>query len=171
MKFQIYPIFFYFKEFEKKRGIVNKVSRQVTIDRSNVRITLQMERIFKNYNRMLKLFRCYGDSSSDNESIKEAGMAYFTKNLGFLVYKDGKNHMDASNDIQYSIGSGLLFRSVLFLITFLLQNIYIEIDTQKIDIDLLRKLFNGKAITEINANQCSTIISKGSRTKNVCYAR
>ncbi|PKK79751.1 hypothetical protein RhiirC2_704768 [Rhizophagus irregularis] len=37
----------------------------------------------------------------------------------FLVYKDGKNHMDASND------------------------------------------------TEINANQCSTIISKGSRTKNV----
>ncbi|CAB5368094.1 unnamed protein product [Rhizophagus irregularis] len=79
--------------------------------------------------------------------------------------------MDASNDIQYSIGSGLLFRSVLFLITFLLQNIYIEIDTQKIDIDLLRKLFNGKAITEINANQCSTIISKGSRTKNVCYAR
>ncbi|CAB5373417.1 unnamed protein product [Rhizophagus irregularis] len=52
---------------------------------------------------MLKLFRCYGDSSSDNESIKEAGMAYFTKNLGFLVYKDGKNHMDASNDIQYSI--------------------------------------------------------------------
>ncbi|CAB4442207.1 unnamed protein product [Rhizophagus irregularis] len=31
---------------------------------------------------MLKLFRCYGDSSSDNESIKEAEMAYFTKNLG-----------------------------------------------------------------------------------------
>ncbi|CAB5373416.1 unnamed protein product [Rhizophagus irregularis] len=48
-----------------------------------------------------------------------------------------------------------------------LQISYIEIDTQKIDIDLLRKLFNGKAITEINANQCSTIISKGSRTKNV----
>ncbi|CAB5211810.1 unnamed protein product [Rhizophagus irregularis] len=60
--------------------------------------------------------------------------------------------MDASNDIQYSIEK---------------WHRYIEIDTQKIDIDLLRKLFNGKAITEINANQCSTIISKGSRTKNV----
>ncbi|CAB4446291.1 unnamed protein product [Rhizophagus irregularis] len=237
------------------------------------------------------------DSSSDNESIKEAEMAYFTKNLGVstIIYStvpieypatspDGvatvfsiqgwKNHMDAFNDIQYFIGSGggspiqkcpffgnisvtkyvrecqgikhcsftdsdlinaehckVDFESDIFkqinknnkennkenytYITFLAaqdsqckfkQNgitcsgqpklirllekesykyrwiigctnykpqekwhRYIEIDTQKIDIDLLRKLFNGEAITERNANQCSTIISKSSRTKKCAY--
>ncbi|CAB4438841.1 unnamed protein product [Rhizophagus irregularis] len=69
------------------------------------------------------------DSSIDNESIKEVEMAYFTKNLGVSTIihltvpmecpatsSDGvatvfsiqgwKNHMNAFNDIQYSIGSG-----------------------------------------------------------------
>ncbi|CAB5381523.1 unnamed protein product [Rhizophagus irregularis] len=68
------------------------------------------------------------DSSIDNESIKEVEMAYFTKNLGVSTIihltvlmecpatsPDGvvtvfsiqgwKNHMNAFNDVQYSIGS------------------------------------------------------------------
>ncbi|CAB5396342.1 unnamed protein product [Rhizophagus irregularis] len=115
--------------------------------------------------------KCYGDSSSDNESIN----GIFYENLGFLVYKDGKNHMDASNDIQYSIGSGLLFRSVLFLITFLLQNITFLIHNVNLSkiVSLVMDDLNLHDYLQyrwiigygINANQCSTIISKGSRTK------
>ncbi|CAB4436469.1 unnamed protein product [Rhizophagus irregularis] len=134
------------------------------------------------------------DSSSDNETK----MAYFTKNLGVstVIYStvpieypatssDGvatvfsiqgwKDHMDAFNDIQYSIGGGGGSpiqkndkEHCTYTIFLAAQDSHL-VDTQQIDIDLLRKLFNGEAIMEKNIDQCSTIISKSSRTKKCAY--
>ncbi|CAB4436569.1 unnamed protein product [Rhizophagus irregularis] len=222
--FRSMGFFLILQVFGWKRGEWLKSFPQVTLERSNVRnhtsrwdnfyvIEILDEEVYdaNKDTQNIQILPINSDSSSDNETK----MAYFTKNL---VYKGWKDHMDAFNDIQYSIGGGggspiqkcpffgdisvtkIYFESNIYkqinknnnrndkehctYTIFLAAQIrivnlskmpqekwhrYIVVDTQQIDIDLLRKLFNGEAIMEKNIDQCSTIISKSSRTKKCAY--
>ena len=88
---------------------------QVCFKKALLKLQLKINKIF--------IIQINSDSNSDNESIKETEMAYFTKNLGVstVIYStvpieypatssDGiatvfsiqgwKNHMDAFNDVS-----------------------------------------------------------------------